>query len=460
MKLPGVAMLNFELDSEGNSDRTKLTMTARYRPKGLIGILYWYAVVPLHNIVFGGMLKGIRKTAETMQFNKTQFVSGLTKEKTETPGYGRARLWLGISSVGTMVTLSALTLAWWMRSGFQPATDTSFGAQVTILSLFVTTYALIQLPFDFLGGYWLPKRFGRYHPNLGTFLRSLFRGILVHGSLLLLSAVVTMTAGRYGGVSGAVIGGLMISFLLLRFRVGIACMMSQMAFVHDLAAKTSHDKQLDVINVESSDEGFTGGIAGVFRPRFHLLPMRWREVLGPKGYELAVSRRTLAIKTGSWWRGRAVALLFTAIGLLVAALIVGSSNLGTAWGNIQFSLCFSLWSFLGLLTLPTLSRRGVIEIDEQVQSAGYTTLLMRANTERLDRLQDGEPVRPSLVETIFHPVPSVENRLEGPRSHHVVGFWDAARTSIYLSLAGVGLLGRAVHCNGGRPSLWVFLPTD
>jgi len=191
-----------------------------------------------------------------------------------------------------------------------------------------------------------------------------------------------------------------------------------------------------------------------------LLPMRWRDVLGPEGYELAANRRTFAIKTGGWWRGRAVALLFTAVGLLFAALLVGSTNLGTGWGTIQFSLWFSLWSFLGLLVLPTLSRRGVIEIDERVQSEGYTAHLLRTNTERLDRLQDGEPMRPSLVETIFHPVPSVENRLEGPRSHHVVGFWDAARTSIYLSVAGIGLLGRAVHCNCGRPALWVFLPTD
>ena len=132
---------------------------------------------------------------------------------------------------------------------------------------------------------------------------------------------------------------------------------------------------------------------GVLRPRFQLLPMLWRDVLGPEGCELAASRRNFAMKTGSWWRGRAVALLFTAVGLLVAALLVGSTDLGTAWGTIQFSLWFSLWSFLGLLTLPTLSRRGVIEIDERVQSEGYSALLMRANTERLDRLQDGEPMR-------------------------------------------------------------------
>ena len=57
-------MLNFELDREEDGRRTRLTMTARFRPKGLLGILYWYAVLPLHNIVFGGMLRGIRNTAE------------------------------------------------------------------------------------------------------------------------------------------------------------------------------------------------------------------------------------------------------------------------------------------------------------------------------------------------------------------------------------------------------------
>ena len=40
-------------------------MTARFRPKGLFGLLYWSWVLPLHAIVFGGMLRGIRRTAET-----------------------------------------------------------------------------------------------------------------------------------------------------------------------------------------------------------------------------------------------------------------------------------------------------------------------------------------------------------------------------------------------------------
>lgn len=65
MKLPGVATLSFEIEpnSEG-SDATRLIMTARFRPRGLGGIAYWYMVVPLHGIVFNKMLAGLVRVAE------------------------------------------------------------------------------------------------------------------------------------------------------------------------------------------------------------------------------------------------------------------------------------------------------------------------------------------------------------------------------------------------------------
>ena len=65
MKLPGVATLSFEVSgSPGGAGGTRLVMTARFRPRGLMGIGYWYAVVPLHGIVFNGMLRGIIRAAE------------------------------------------------------------------------------------------------------------------------------------------------------------------------------------------------------------------------------------------------------------------------------------------------------------------------------------------------------------------------------------------------------------
>jgi uncharacterized protein YbjT (DUF2867 family) len=54
MKLPGEAWLEFKIDKEN-----RLTQTATFRPIGLLGRVYWYAVLPFHGFIFNGMLKKI-----------------------------------------------------------------------------------------------------------------------------------------------------------------------------------------------------------------------------------------------------------------------------------------------------------------------------------------------------------------------------------------------------------------
>jgi uncharacterized protein YbjT (DUF2867 family) len=65
MKLPGEAFLEFTVEPAGAGSR--LTQTARFLPKGLLGLAYWYAVLPFHAFVFSGMLEGIRRRAEAHQ---------------------------------------------------------------------------------------------------------------------------------------------------------------------------------------------------------------------------------------------------------------------------------------------------------------------------------------------------------------------------------------------------------
>jgi uncharacterized protein YbjT (DUF2867 family) len=62
MWVPGVAELEFTIEPLDNG-RSRLVQTARFQPKGLLGIAYWYAVVPLHNVVFRGMLRGVARAA-------------------------------------------------------------------------------------------------------------------------------------------------------------------------------------------------------------------------------------------------------------------------------------------------------------------------------------------------------------------------------------------------------------
>ena len=54
MKLPGEAWLEFKISNDGF-----LIQTATFRPIGLLGRLYWYAVLPFHGLIFEGMINKI-----------------------------------------------------------------------------------------------------------------------------------------------------------------------------------------------------------------------------------------------------------------------------------------------------------------------------------------------------------------------------------------------------------------
>jgi uncharacterized protein YbjT (DUF2867 family) len=61
MSLPGRAWLQFEVTpSPGGSI---IRQTALFDPVGVLGRLYWYAIWPLHGLVFNGMLRGIARAA-------------------------------------------------------------------------------------------------------------------------------------------------------------------------------------------------------------------------------------------------------------------------------------------------------------------------------------------------------------------------------------------------------------
>jgi uncharacterized protein YbjT (DUF2867 family)/uncharacterized protein YndB with AHSA1/START domain len=72
MKLPGEAWLEFSLNPDDTLGSTRLTQTARFRPHGLAGLVYWYSVIPFHAFVFTGMINGIRRDAEQLEESESR----------------------------------------------------------------------------------------------------------------------------------------------------------------------------------------------------------------------------------------------------------------------------------------------------------------------------------------------------------------------------------------------------
>lgn len=369
--------------------------------------------------------------------------------------YARARLWLGISGVGLMVVLSIITLSldWPHRvfDGFTP----SFLNDALGLLWIVALYAAIHIPLDYIGGYWLPCHFSRQCLLFSYFASQYVRGLLVQSVFLVVSGVVLLQVGRFGG-RGAVLvllGVFMLAMIEVQDRIAAWVAGLQISGEEQLRGKR-------VVLLEGMDAGFAGGLVGLPGRERLVVPSVWRQVLPQLAVQTALVRRIAALASGARLRGLAVAMVWNLGGFYLSSTmpLAGVTSLAELFTT---ALYFTLWSFIGLLVLPTLSRMGVYEIDQFARRQGVDEEEFVLAVRELDQLQDDEPRRPAGVEAIFHPVPSVEARIsrfrEGWRS---MGAWNAARYALFLSWPCLGFLNRAVHCNSGRPELWVMLPVD
>ena len=65
MRAPGAGLLEFEIEPEPDG-RSRVTATAYWHPQGVWGLLYWYALVPAHLVVFDRMTRAIARRAEAL----------------------------------------------------------------------------------------------------------------------------------------------------------------------------------------------------------------------------------------------------------------------------------------------------------------------------------------------------------------------------------------------------------
>jgi ligand-binding SRPBCC domain-containing protein len=63
LKVPGRGWLQFQVDPLDGGARSLIRQTATFDPKGIAGRLYWYGVLPLHALVFRGLLRRIAQRA-------------------------------------------------------------------------------------------------------------------------------------------------------------------------------------------------------------------------------------------------------------------------------------------------------------------------------------------------------------------------------------------------------------
>lgn len=382
--------------------------------------------------------------------------------------YARARLLLGVFGVGSIVVTSAALIATGVPARLLPTSDNWQWEDPLSLAAFIGTYICVMMPLDYLGGWYLPRRYGRASISLRSYFGGWARGTVLQAAVFFVSGMLLLAAGRVAGLPGVA---------AMLFLIMVACLYLQQK--HSLLdqVQLEHDKQqkLDAALLEleqlglstipvavrsSRDIGFTGGIVGMPGRETSIIPERWINQLSVEELSVVLARRSVAVSSESRTRGILLAIAWSLSSFVLSACLLGVEIVSVA-SLVTVLLGATLFTFLGLLILPMISRQSSYQIDQQVADCGVAPEALTGMIEKLDRLQDDEPERSPIIESIFHPIPSVANRKSPTKPVPAVPVaWHAARMTIFLSWASVGLLSRAVHCNVGRPDLWLMLPTD
>jgi uncharacterized protein YbjT (DUF2867 family) len=71
MKVPGRAWLEFQSLRQPDGG-TLLTQTAYFAPRGFAGLLYWYALYPIHGFIFSGMIRMLGERAKALASRLTE----------------------------------------------------------------------------------------------------------------------------------------------------------------------------------------------------------------------------------------------------------------------------------------------------------------------------------------------------------------------------------------------------
>ncbi len=350
------------------------------------------------------------------------------------------RLLLGISNVGLWVIAAVLGLVWRAPLG---------ASALALTELFKGLIAglVIQALFDLAGGMvFMPATAA----SSGGGLRLWLRGVFGHSALLCAIGVLSYWSFRWS--NGFCLSVVLSSLGLFLWRQQILGLVSGTR-VHPTKVAGAAAWSAD-----SRDPSFTGGTVGLGRYAKILLPEPWQLNLTGAQLHTLVQRRLWEMKNNLPARSLLFVLLWNLTGCRAGSVFLElPGRLPESALVLQF--CWmTLWGFLGLLLLPTLSRSAVFAADCAAVASGCDA---GDWIQQFPNITGEDGNARTVLQRVFYPIPSAQERLRAlgkAPALPVIG--NVARTNLFLSLATLTLLGRCVHCNVGRPELWVFPPSD
>ena len=359
-------------------------------------------------------------------------------------------MWAGISAILFWTVLIVVFL--WLGLNTKTFTRQPLH-DWTWLLLLSGGHLLLSLPFDWLGGVYLPNRYQQYRNIETGWWKRWARAAVVQAFFYLLFGLWLLTLGRYLGPVGTIGGMALVMLLLVGLQVWVA-----RATVSWESFFDNHKGKL-VIYLVNNDPGFTGGISGIPGMEVFIVPDMWRQSMSEKMLKVIQGRRHGALQTLAHAKGFLLAFVWTLLSFAVAVLLVPGGT-GTGPGLVMTVALFSVISFAGsTILLSWISRMAVWEIDRWVFYRGGDADVIRQSFE-FTTVKEEQLDLPRWQESLVA-MPGPASRAEHmARQKNQKGAWNARHQSVFMAWAGLSLFSRALPAVLGKPERWVFLPGD
>ena len=341
--------------------------------------------------------------------------------------YPKIRVWCGITSIGFNLFIPwAIFFLIAFRVISFPA-DSLGTIFLTILSYFCFV-SLINGPVDFLSGFVLEKKAGRYSYSSKKWMfqwlagSSVFIILQITGGSLL--ALVVYKASY--GFSIAILLLIVAAVVVQRWHFFLipSALKKPYPLSHEYLSQLAQElfplglkkmMEEERLYFYESEDGVSvnGGSIGWGTQRRYMISSASVVLLTPRELALLIWRDETMISSQEMRKHFFYSVTYCLLGLVAACYLTLRIELPLFWSRwfLSISLLSSSF-FLALFILPSYSRKKHLVADSLVINHGvdkkeYTDLL-----KKLQILNSSEHQTSPLIETVFHPIPTLGSRLQ------------------------------------------------
>jgi len=350
---------------------------------------------------------------------------------------GQNRLFLGIVNVGFWVLISLFILTNKDYINENLRTDNPF-----LLTNIYITYIAFQFVFDWVGA----RLFNNNVFNAVWFIQWLVGTLFQSAIWLCLFYLISYFSFK---------GGLFFSVLLVLLVLPI--LQGPFAVLINLNRyyKEKNDKYNEnLLIIKTSEKSFTGDVVYYFFRKINIIS---NAIRSSDYYSVESLRRSnsfnILLKTNS------VLIIWNLLGVLVGEVFNLYESDKIELKVLYFAAWMTVWSFLSLILLTRLSHNSVYACDAIAKNKNKS-LLIKWIKYFPDIVGENGHQNP-LKQAVFYPIPSIKCRLDALKTNSIgtINFGNLTRRNLFISWGVFNLSARSVHCNVGRPLLWILPPS-